>query len=45
MDFGGKVFLVLFENVGCTKKSQETEGKICFKNVTMEIICGHEEVI
>jgi hypothetical protein len=32
VDFGGKVFFVLFE--GCTKKGQETEGKICFKNVT-----------
>jgi hypothetical protein len=36
-------FFVLVE--GCTKKGQQTEGKICFKNVTMEIICGNEEVI
>ncbi len=38
-----EVFFVLVE--GCTKKGQETEGKICLKNVKMEIICGNGEVI
>jgi hypothetical protein len=42
-DFGGRVFFALFEE--CTKKGQQTEGKVYFKNMTMKIICGNEEVI
>jgi hypothetical protein len=30
---------------GARKKVKKLNGKICFKNVTMEIICGIEDVI